>query len=203
MNPSHQKEPDARGRRRSPIAAAALVVVVAVIAVVAADTSAASQLPVSPTFLDASHAYNGLQVEPATITYTGDGTGFFGGANVRDRNSGIHWTKWTPRVALGSGFNQLNNCNPDCAGGKFRGYPVKIELWLPRTLARTLVFTRMTIFYKKGRPSGEPRHYTFTDTYVGGTGGGYGWGPPDEQFYCIHTHGLKPAADCKNIYSLP
>jgi hypothetical protein len=161
MNPSHQKEPDARGRRRSPIAAAALVVVVAVIAVVAADTSAASQLPVSPTFLDANHAYNGLQVEPATITYTGDGTGFLGGANVRDRNSGIHWTKWTPRVALGSGFNQLNNCNPDCAGGKFRGYRVKIELWLPRTLARTLVFTRMTIFYKKGRPSGEPRHYTF------------------------------------------
>jgi hypothetical protein len=61
---------------------------------------------------------------------------------------------------------------------------LKIELWRPRTLAGTLVFTRMTIFYTKGRPQGKPRHYTFTDSY---TRGGYGWGPPTAQTYCINT----------------
>src|SRR6202035_4610583 len=114
--------------------------------------------------------------------------------------SGIHWSKWTSRVALGTGFDQLNDCIPFCARGTFQGYAVKIALWRPRTLAGTLVFPRLTIFYKHGRPKGEPHHYTFMDSY---TGSGYSWGPPDEQGYCVHTHGLKPAAGCKNVHSLP
>ncbi|HWX43894.1 MAG TPA: hypothetical protein VNY52_01060 [Solirubrobacteraceae bacterium] len=141
-----------------------------------------------------------LQVRPATITYTGDGTGFLGGANVRNRRAGIDWTKWTSATALGTGFNQLDNCNPDCARGMFHGYAVKIELWRPRTLAGTLVFTRMTIFYTRSRPRAEPPHYTFTDTYEHG---GFGWGPPSEQSYCTHPYGLPAAAGCKNIHSLP
>ncbi len=182
---------------------ARLIVVVAAMGFAAADASAAGTLPVSPTFLNASAADNGLQVKPVRITYTGDGTGFLGGASARKQNSDIQWTRWTTRVALGTGFNQLNNCNPSCAGGTYRGYRVKIELWRPRTLAGTLVFTRMTIFYKKRPPRGEPRHYTFTDTHTGGTLGGYGWGPPTAQSYCTHTYGLKPFATCKNIHSLP
>lgn len=176
------------------------------ICLTAIGASAAGTLPLSPTSLGATHAYDGLQVKPLTIVYTGDGTGFLGGANVGSRSSGIDWTKWTANLAIGRGFNQLNDCNPDCAGGKFHGYPVKIELWRPRTLAGTLVFTRMTIFYEKGAPQEEPRHYTFTDTFtkgVDGASGGYGWGPPDAVGYCIHTHGLQPAAGCKNIHSLP
>ncbi|HEV7943148.1 MAG TPA: hypothetical protein VGP17_10155 [Solirubrobacteraceae bacterium] len=169
---------------------------------IAVGASAAGSLPVAPVSLNASEAYNGLQVTPTTIIYTGDGTGFLGGANVRDRHSGIDWSKWTADVALGTGFNQLNNCEPSCAGGQFHGYPVKIELWRPRTLAGTLVFTRMTIFYRRGRPPGQPHHYTFTDTYEGAGAGGYGWGPPSGQA-CTHAYGLKPAADCKNIHSLP
>jgi hypothetical protein len=173
---------------------------VAVGALVSATvSSAAASLPLAPVSLNASGAYNGLQVKPATIVYTGDGTGFLGGANVRDRHSGIHWSKWTADVALGSGFNQLDNCEPSCAGGKFHGYPVKIELWRAQTLAGTLVFTRMTIFYKRGRPPGQPHHYTFTDSYEGA---GYGWGPPSGQA-CTGAYGLKPSADCKNIHSLP
>jgi hypothetical protein len=131
MNPSHEKRTDPTGRRRPPIAAFALLIVVAAVGVVVADASASGTLPVSPTYLRATAAYNGLQVKPATITYTGDGTGFLGGANARNQNSGIHWTKWTTGVALGTGFNQLNNCNPSCAGGKFRGYRVKIDVAAP------------------------------------------------------------------------
>lgn len=173
----------------------------------AVETTASTTLPLSPTNLDSSHAHKGLQVEPAQIVYTGDGTGLLYGANIRNRHSGIHWTKWTSSVALGTGFNQLNDCEPSCAGGKYRGYAVKIEMWRPEALAGTFVFTRMTIFYEKRRPKGEPRHYTFTDTYteagVAGYEGGYGWGPPDAPGYCVHTHGEKPAEGCQNIHSLP
>ncbi|MGA9875517.1 MAG: hypothetical protein WBQ21_06895 [Solirubrobacteraceae bacterium] len=178
------------------------ILIIAVIGIVANGASASGALPVSPTFLNASNAYNGLQVEPTSIIYTGDGTGLLGGANVRNRSSGIDWTKWTTDVALGTGFNQLNNCTPSCAGGKFHGYPVKIEMWHPQILGGILVFTRMTIFYKRSQPPGEPRHYTFTDTYAGGAAG-YGWGPPNEQGYCTHTYGVKPVPGCENIHSLP
>lgn len=200
MTPSHEIRPDAHGHHRTPFAALALLVLAA-LGVFASTTSAAGQLPASPVYLDATNAYNGLQVEPVTITYTGDGTGFLGGANAGNRSAGIVWTKWTANVALGTGFNQLNDCNPYCARGRFHGYAVKVELWRPRTLAGTLLFTRMTIYYTKGRPRNEPRHYTFTDARE--AAGGYGWGPPDELGYCTHTHGLKPAAGCKNIHSLP
>jgi hypothetical protein len=167
-------------------------------AIVAAGAAASGALPVSPTSLGATA--DALQVKPATIVYTGDGTGLLGGRNVRDRNSGIDWTKWTANVALGSGFNQLNDCTPSCAGGTFRGYPVRIELWRPRTLSGTLVYTRMTIFYEKSHPRGEQQHYTFTDTHIGA---GYGWGPPTEEGYCVHTYGQPPEPSCKYIHSLP
>jgi hypothetical protein len=114
--------------------------VLALIGVFAADASGSDTLPLSPVFIRATTAFDGLQVKPARITYTGDGSGFLGGANARDLHSGIDWTKWTTELALGTGFNQLDNCEPDCASGTFHGHPVKIELWRPRTLSGTLVF---------------------------------------------------------------
>lgn len=189
------------------IAAAVLLACIGCVGALALEASASTSLPLSPIFLDSGHAHDGLQVEPKQIVYTGDGTGLLGGADVGDdAQSGIDWTNWTSSTAEGSGFNQLNDCEPSCAGGKYRGYAVKIELWRPRTLAGTLVFTRMTIFYEKSRPRHEPRHYTFTDTYTAGVDGyegGYGWGPPNGQDYCVHTHDLKPSAGCQNIHSLP
>lgn len=189
--------------RKLAIPLLALLITVAATGLIPMDASADGVLPVSPVYLQATAADNGLQVKPATITYTGDGTGLLAGAHARGQRSGIRWTRWTAHGALGTGFNQLNNCTPSCAGGTFRRYPVKIEMWRPRKLGATLVFTRLTIFYKNGPPPGEPHHYTFTDSYTRGNGGGYGWGPPDEQGYCVNTNGLKPFADCKNIHSLP
>lgn len=188
------------------IAVASLVLLGCTSGVLAATAPASTPLPLSPTNLYSGHAHNGLQVEPKLIIYTGDGTGLLAGANVGKGHSSIDWTKWTSTIAVGTGFNQLNDCEPSCAGGTYTGYAVKIEMWRPETLAGTLVFTRMTILYAKRRPHGEPRHYTFTDTYlpgVEGAEGGYGWGPPDFEGYCAHTHGTKPAAGCQNIHSLP
>lgn len=166
-----------------------------------AALSAAANLPVSPVDLGASSAYGGLQVEPAVIGYTGDGTGFLGGRSARDRNARIDWKKWTAARADGTGFNQLNDCVPYCARGHFHAFTVRIEMWRPARIAGTLVFTRMTIFYLRGRPKGEPGHYTFTDIYRAGFG--FGWGPPDAEGYCTNTHGMTPAAGCGNIHSLP
>lgn len=169
--------------------------------VLAVGASASGTLPLAPVSLGASGASDGLQVEPKTIVYTGDGTGFLGGASVRNRRSAIDWSKWTAEVARGTGFDQLDDCEPSCAGGRFHGYAVKIELWRPRTVAGTLVFTRMTIFYEKSRPPGQPHHYTFTDIYEA-AGAGFGWGPPSAQA-CTGAYGVEPAAGCKNIHSLP
>jgi hypothetical protein len=141
---------------RAPLILVLTSLVFAVTAALAGDALASATLPVSPVFLNASSAYNGLQVEPRSITYTGDGTGLLGGANPRDHGPGIDWMSWTADIALGTGFNQLDNCSPSCAEGKFSGYPVKIELWRARTLAGTLVFTRMTIFYRTGARGGLP-----------------------------------------------
>jgi hypothetical protein len=176
-------------------------VLVMLLSTCGASASVAAPLPTSPVYLDATEAYNGLQVEPATITYTGDGTGLLGGYRVRGPNARIKWTSWTGKRARGSGFNQLNDCVPFCAHGHFHRYPVRIEMWRPAQVAGLLVFSRMTIFYLGARPRGESSHYTFTDSYR--AGGGFGWGPPDREGYCRNTHGLKPAPGCSNINSLP
>jgi hypothetical protein len=184
-----------------PLARSLLIALALVGVAVVPAASASGSLPLAPTGVGVSKAHKGLQVKPATIIYTGDGSGFLGGVAVGGKGSSIKWTKWTSTVAIGSGFNQINDCEPYCAAGKYHHYQVKIEMWRPRELAHTLVFTRLTIFYEKSRPPGEPSHYTFTDTYM--SPGGYGWGPPDASGYCVKTHGLKPAAGCQNIHSLP
>ncbi len=166
-----------------------------------AGASASGTLPASPTAVGVTRAPDGLQVEPARIIYTGDGSGLLAGADVGSLRSRIEWTEWTAKLARGTGFNQLDDCEPSCAGGRFHGYPVRIEQWRPRELGGALVFTRMTIFYGKSRPPGQPSHYTFTDVYS--APGGYGWGPPGVAGYCTDTQGLAPAAGCQNIHSLP
>jgi hypothetical protein len=162
----------------------------------ACSVAEAAHLPLSPVYLGASYANDGLQVEPATITYTGDGTGLIGGASAR--RGGITWFRWTSATAVGSGFNQLDDCVPSCAAG---GYAVRIQMWRPRTVDGILVFTRLTIFYPHGHPRGEGSHYTFTDIYRQGYG--FAWSPPDAEGYCTNTQGMPPAAGCSNVNSLP
>jgi opacity protein-like surface antigen len=94
------------------------------------------------------------KVKPKTIVYTGDGSEFFAGAqSVSKSNFGsIHWSKWTRKKALGSGGNWLNDCKPNCAKGKFHGYPVTLKLTQPKKVAGHNVFTRMTVTYTQNLP---------------------------------------------------
>jgi hypothetical protein len=165
-----------------------------VLGLTASHASARSILPRAPTELNTSAKE--LAVRPPDIYYTGDGTGVLTGST---RKSGIHWSSWTTGTALGTGENQINDCKPSCAAGRFSAYPVKLEMWKPATLHGVLVFTRLTLWYTGKRPAGEPAHYTFTDLYSGG----WGFGPPDVNGYCTHTAGQPEAAGCANITTLP
>lgn len=182
------------------IVAVAALGAVATLGALASEASAASALPRAPADLGATARNHGLQVRPAAILYTEDGTGFLGDARPRGK-AGIDWTRWTARVALGTAFNQIDNCRPSCATGPYHGYRVRIEAWRSRKLHGALVFTRLTIFYAGSRPPGEPRHYTFTDTYV--RPGGFGWGPPGASYCTRRKRGSSAAVGCNNIHSLP
>jgi hypothetical protein len=175
-----------------------LIAVLAGLVLAPAAVGAKPRLPVIPTGQDATGQF--LKVRPPSLFYTGDATGAIAGAHIRGRNSAIRWTSWTPDAARGDGYDQLNDCRPDCARGKYHGYPAKIVAWRPRRLHGVLVFTRLTLFYLRSIPYGKFRHYTFTDEFEHG---GFGFDPPDAKDYCSHRDGLAPDPGCRNIHSLP
>ena len=165
--------------------------------------AAAPPLPRSPVQLNSTE----LTIRPGRITYTGDATGILGGHQIRGR-SAIHWSSWSASGAFGTGFDLENNCEPSCAGGRYVAYPVSLEMWRPRSVAGSLVFTRLTLSFPGPAPPGTPNdgtnellpYYTFTDVHAHGE---FGWGPPSAQGYCVNRHGLAPAAGCANIRDAP
>ena len=166
------------------------------VASVSTSSTTSGGLPASPIYVD----YSSLQIKPREITYTGDSTGILTGAGPPARAASIQWTRWTAQSALGTGFNDLNDCEPGCDDGTFHYFPVKIEQWRPASLGGRLVFTRMTIWYQDQVPAGQARYYTFTDVH---SRQGYAWGPPERDLYCVNTHGLPPAVGCRNTRELP
>ena len=71
MNPSQAMSLSSTCRRRFR-GVTLIPMLVAIACGLGAGAAAAATLPVSPVYLNASSAYEGLQVKPATITYTGD-----------------------------------------------------------------------------------------------------------------------------------
>ncbi|MBO0767273.1 MAG: hypothetical protein J2O48_01185 [Solirubrobacterales bacterium] len=143
------------------------------IAGLAPAAALAAGLPKAPTALTGSGAKTAIR--PANITWTGDGTGVLAGATIRQP---IHWSSWTAKQALGSGDDQLNNCNPACANGKYKAYPVKLVLTRPLRSHGQLVFTRLTRTYTRAIPKGYKRTTTWTASYVRAQGHSpatFGW----------------------------
>ena len=60
-----------------------------------------------------------MEVQPQQITDSGDGSGY-----VND----ITWTRWGAARAVGTGTQEINDCNPNCAQGNFTGYPARITV---------------------------------------------------------------------------
>jgi hypothetical protein len=160
--------------RPARVAVAIAVLVFGILGAGATSASSAAKarnLPVVPVYLQAM-APDGLKIRPAFIIYTGDGSGYFGGRTRRGR---IRWSTWSSRRAAGRGYDQIDDCTPDCARGHFAAYPVRIKLRRPRELGHHLVFTRLSIFYPNRHPGSGPRHFTLDDVY---TDGAYYWNPP-------------------------
>lgn len=128
---------------RSVAMARSLALFIAV-AVVLPSFAAAAQ---SATRLATQDPDDELQVRPAVVSYTGDGTGYLGGRTTspghQDRG-GLHWISWKPRLAIAHGFAWLNDCRPYCARGHFHPHRAIVRARRPRHGR----FTRMTIKFR-------------------------------------------------------
>jgi hypothetical protein len=83
---------------------------------------------------------------------TRPGTYVLACADANDALVKMTWTSWTPKLASGYGTERLNLCQPNCAEGKFRDYPVLAAFWGTATI--------------NGHP-GEQRYTTYTLIYPG------------------------------------
>lgn len=68
---------------------------------------------------------------------------------------GVHWASWRHGSATGSGTVSENDCQPDCADGKFIDYPADFTLtgrkWWPRYGRYS--YTAITVHYPAAAPA--------------------------------------------------
>ncbi len=92
------------------------------------EPSTTTTLPSSvlPTAPNCDLQLGGSGFEPTDI--------FIGCATSADNLGSIHWSSWTPTNATGTAMHNINNCQPDCAGGTFASFPVEVTLSDPTIL---------------------------------------------------------------------
>jgi hypothetical protein len=76
-------------------------------------------------------------------------------ADGNDYLSKLTWTSWTPKLASGYGTEQLNDCQPNCAEGRFHAYPVLTVFWGSAAVPghpRERRYTEITLVYTGARP---------------------------------------------------
>jgi hypothetical protein len=108
-----------------------------------------------------------LQMRPRAIFYTGDGSGFLAGREKRSGGgeSSLRWQVWTARHAVAQGADWINNCRPTCAAGTEKEYPATIRLSRLRRQGGVLVFTRLSVSYKRIHPSAHGSHWSDKSYY--------------------------------------
>jgi hypothetical protein len=95
-------------------------------------------------------------------------------ADAGDVLAHLHWVSWGPTAAFATGTEQINDCTPNCAAGKFISYPVLVDLWRPESLPHhpgTLYYSRITRVYTNNRPplyfcNGKQTCYPQTSTFT-------------------------------------
>ena len=108
----------------------------------------------SVAMAQASTTYFGQSQDPADRAYkpdvlqvAGEGSFYVGK---------MHWNIWTNRVARGRGIGAQDDCDPACADGTFHRAPARIKLWRPRRRCGHEIWTRMTLTWSHGPPTGIP-----------------------------------------------
>lgn len=158
------------GRAGRPL----LAVGIALIAVPIASTSTAAAKQPPRLFTGDTTGFFGeepFEVEPAVISYTGDGTGILGGPREPGHRFGsLRWKRWGARKAVGVGKDWINDCKPSCGGGSFD--PVRARVQASKV--RNGRFRRLTIrfrYHGRWRVDRRVLHYT-----------------PDYYFWAIKGH---------------
>lgn len=150
--------PILRRRYWMPVLAFASILPVAGAASARSPTARADRLPVL------ADGYGHVKLRPATIGYTGDGSGIVGKLPsdafhgvVGQRPGFLHWTAWKNSHAAAVGTVWLLSCRPSCAASSFHRY----ALTLTAGRVRRGHFTRMTLRYRyQGRPVSDTRCVT-------------------------------------------
>jgi hypothetical protein len=132
----------------------------------AAGASAA--LAATPTFpaYTGPPSKNNPVVKPANIVYTGDSSEFFAGKGNKKAGK-LHWTVWNSTEGLGTGYQWIDNCTPNCAQGKFSKFPVTLKAYNPKKKSKYFFFTRLKVTYTGKKPESE-KGFTWKVSYSGG-----------------------------------
>jgi hypothetical protein len=113
----------------------------------ASSHHAATAKPAKPAALPAVYNCLHAQVRPGSFTLT-----------CADGNSSlIHlsWSSWTASSARGTGTQEVNDCVPYCAAGKFHDYPADVTFWRSEPVPShpgQRYFSRVTLHYPGARP---------------------------------------------------
>ncbi|HEX4672093.1 MAG TPA: hypothetical protein VH279_07480 [Solirubrobacteraceae bacterium] len=72
----------------------------------------------------------------------------------------LKWTSWSSTKARASGIYQVDRCNPSCASGHTRSFPVKVTLSRPKTCLghKHRAFGRLSYAFGAKRPNPTPGH---------------------------------------------
>jgi hypothetical protein len=131
-------------------------------------------VPVMPTVLGPPDETS-MKARPRKLIYTGDSSGFYGGAGKPGKFNAagpLNWSQWTHTEAVASANDWQNNCSPNCATGTFKPYPITLKLTRPGRLDGYFVYTRITVTYKaKLPPSEKHRTLHFPVMYMPGVDG--------------------------------
>jgi hypothetical protein len=73
--------------------------------------------------------------EPAELLMSGDGSLY-----AKD----VTWSGWGTATTTGHGSAEANNCQPDCAKGRFSAHPVTIVLSRPVRWQADMVYSRVS-----------------------------------------------------------
>jgi hypothetical protein len=70
----------------------------------------------------------------------------------------LDWSSWKKRSATGQGTAKVNTCEPNCAAGKFKSYPVKLTADKPDACPNgKRAFSRLTYTFTDKKPKGAKR----------------------------------------------
>ena len=72
-------------------------------------------------------------------------------------STGMSWSKWTRKTAVGTGTGQINDCNPDCAHGKPKTAPIELRLSKPVKCSNgRRIFAKVHYTWTSGAPQNFP-----------------------------------------------